>query len=182
MFAAGLELISDESDSVEIHTHGEFLVLFLRLAAACTFLCQCLMIQRKCKTYERPDLSRVEFAVESAKLDGAVVCPRSAVSEKRVQVQKVITAVVIAGCAVVPAVFLVPNRLNRLEMMGFNPIQLLDQKRVHFLAVPLPVGGDLQGFVQQIIFACDDVDEVADTPRGVVAAIQVNMNIIEIFR
>ena len=90
MLPTTLEFIADESDAVEIHAHSELFVFRLYLPTAGTLLGDCLMVQRQRQGYVSPNLTGVQFAVESPKLH------RTAAVEEAVQIQEVIAAVVVA--------------------------------------------------------------------------------------
>ena len=83
MLAAGLVLVADEADAVEVGAHRKLLVLGLGLLGARRALCERLGVQREGKGYVASDLPSMERAVEAPQLDGFVAV------EEGVQVEEV---------------------------------------------------------------------------------------------
>ncbi len=83
MLAAGLVLVADEADAVEVGAYRKLLVLHLRLLGACRALGEGLVVQREGEDYVASDLSGVQGAVEAPQLDGAVAV------EEGVQVEEI---------------------------------------------------------------------------------------------
>lgn len=72
MLPAALELLTDESDTVQPHTHGKLFIFFLNFAAAGAFLRQSLVVQGKCQHNVGTDFPGMERAVEAPELHGMV--------------------------------------------------------------------------------------------------------------
>ena len=111
-------------------------------------------------------------------MQGAVEAPqlyRVVAMEETVEIEEVVAAVMVMGVAVAP-VTLVPDTLDLREGLGLDAVHPLHQIGVHLLAVAHPLRCDLQGFVEQIVVAGDDVDKVADAPRCVAGAVKVDVD------
>ncbi len=169
VFAAVLEFVPDKADPVEVGSHGEFLVFDLRLFGACAPLSQCLMVEGKGEDNVASDFACVKGAVEPSQLNRAVSV------EKAVKVEEMVAAVVVMGISR-SVVAVVPDVLNGLKIQFLDSVQFLDQFTVHLLAESCPFGVDLQGFVKEVVLACDDVDEVLDALRCVVRSVKVDVN------
>ena len=169
MFPAILEFVADQPDSVQVGAHGELFIFGLVFMAARTFLGQGLMIERQGKDNIAADFPSVKLAVEAAKFHRVVP------GEKAVQVQKMIAA----GMVVALPAFVVsgvPDSFDIAHGFGFHAVHSGNQIRVQRFAEPHPVRLDLQGFVEKVVLAGDDIDEVADAARRMICAVQMNMN------
>ena len=169
MLATGFEFIADEADPIEIDPHSEFFILLLYLSITGTFLCQCLMVQGQGKHDVGPDLSSVEFAVKTAKLDRVVAM------EETVQVEKVVSAVMVVAC-LAAAITGVPDFLKLFERSWLLLIHAFDQIGVHLFAVAHTLRLDLKCFIEQIISAGDEVDEVTNTSGGMRHTVEMYMD------
>ena len=72
MHAAGLEFVADKADPIEIDSHGELFIFCLYFTVAGTLLHECLVIHGQRKHNVCAYFSGMQFAVESAKLNGVV--------------------------------------------------------------------------------------------------------------
>ena len=111
-------------------------------------------------------------------MQGAIEAPqlhRVVAMEETVEIEEVVAAVMVMGVAG-STVALVPNALDLREGLGFDAVQPLHQIGVHLLAVAHPLRGNLQGFIEQIVVTGDNVDKVADAPRGVIRTIEVDVD------
>ena len=93
MFPATLELVTNKSDAVQPHTHGELLIFLLDFAVTGAFLRQRLMVECECQHDIRPDFPGMECAVETSEFHRVVAM------EETVQVKKMIAALVIMTVA-----------------------------------------------------------------------------------
>ena len=93
MFPATLELVTNKSDAVQPHTHGELLIFLLDFPVTGAFLCQRLMIERECQHDICPDLSGMKRTVEPPQFHRVVAM------KKAVQVQKMIAALMVMTVA-----------------------------------------------------------------------------------
>ena len=66
MFSAGFEFVPNQSDSVEVGSHCEFLIFGLGFLCACSLLCEGLLVKGKGKNYVASDLACVKGAVETS--------------------------------------------------------------------------------------------------------------------
>lgn len=85
VFSAILELVTDETDAVEVGSHCELFVFNLGFLGACTFLCQGLFVEGKGENYVASDFTGVEGTVEASKFNCAVSV------EKTVEVQEMVS-------------------------------------------------------------------------------------------
>lgn len=161
MLPAILKLFPDKPDPVEIGPHGEALIFLLHLLVTGVLLCERLMIERQCQHDVGSDFPGVKCAVEAPKLYGMMAM------KEAVQIEEVVAAAVVVLSAPPPVLF-VPDGLNLLEGLRLEQIHLFHQIGVHFLAVLHPLRRNLQCFVEKVVVAGDDVDEVADAPGCVV--------------
>ena len=169
MLAAVCKFFSDEADAVEVGAHREFLVLGLRLSGAGALLGERLLVERKGEDNVAADFPGVELAVEAAEFN------RMVAGEKAVQVQKMIAAVVVVPVAAL-TVALVPDVLKLSHCLRSAAVHLFHQKGVHLFAVGHAVRFNLQGLVEKVVFAGNDVDEVTNASWGMVATIKVNVD------
>jgi len=83
-----------------------------------------------------------------------------------------------AGVVVNVAIVVVPGVPDVGDLFkGFRlfRVHTLNQVCVHLFAVTHTLRRDLQGFVEKVVAACDDVDEVADAPRRVRRTVKVDV-------
>ena len=118
MLPTGLKLFADEADPIQIDSHSEFFVFLLYFPVARAFLCQCLMVHRQSKHDICTDLTGVELAVETAKLDRMVAV------EEAMQIEEVVTAVMVVTVTVA-AITGVPDILQLRESVRLLLIELL---------------------------------------------------------
>jgi hypothetical protein len=89
MFTTVFKLVADEANAVKVYAHSEFFVFRLGSPTAGALLCQCLMVECQCQHDISPDFSGVQLRIKAAKLNGVIV------GKKTVEIEKVVTAVVI---------------------------------------------------------------------------------------
>lgn len=169
MLPTGFELFTDKADPIEIDSHGEFFVFLLYFPVARAFLCQCLMVHRQGKHDICADLTGVELAVETAKLDRMVTV------EEAMQIEEMVTAVMIVAVTVA-AITGVPDILQLRESVRLLLIKPLYQIGIHLQAIPHPLRFDLKCFIEQIISAGDEVDEITNGSRCVWFSVEVDMD------
>ena len=169
MLPTGLKLFADEADPIQIDPHGEFFVFLLYFPVARAFLCQCLMVHRQSKHDICADLTGVELAVETAKLDRMVTV------EEAMQIEEVVTAVMVVTIAVA-AITGVPDILQLRESVRLLLIESLHQIGIHLQTIPHPLRLDLKCFIEQIISTGDEIDEVTDGSWCVRFSIEVDMD------
>lgn len=166
---AVFELIANEADPIEIRPHGEALIFFLHFLIPGVLLSERLVVQCQSQHDVGADLSGVKRAVESPELHRAVAM------EETVQVQKVVSAAVVVLIAAFP-ITLVPDGFDLVEGGGLGLVHPFHQISVHLLAVTHSLRLNLQCLIEQVVVAGNDVDEVTDASRGVVGAVQVDMD------
>lgn len=93
MFPATLELVTNKSDAVQPHTHGELLIFLLDFAVTGAFLRQRLMVECERQHDICSDFPGMERAVETSEFH------RMVTMEETVQIKKVITALVVMTVA-----------------------------------------------------------------------------------
>lgn len=169
MLPAVFEFAANESDAVEVGAHSELLVFDLWLAAAGAALRKRLVVECQGENNVAPYLSSVQYAVEAPKLHRVVP------GEKAMQVEEVVSALVVVGVAAV-AIPGVPDFLDLLKGARLGFVHPAHHVLIHLLAVPHPAWFYLQGFVEKVVFAGDDVDEVSDAPGRVRRTVKVDMN------
>ena len=86
VFTAVCEILTNETDAIEVGPHCELFILDLRFLCRCTLLCQCLVVQCKGKNNVASNLACVKFAVETSKLYRVISV------EKAVQVKEMVSA------------------------------------------------------------------------------------------
>lgn len=104
------------------------------------------------------DLSGMKLAVKTAKLNRVVAM------EETMEIEKVVTAVMVVTVAVT-AISGVPDFLKLRKGSRLFLVHTLHQIGVHLFAVTHALRLDLKCFVEQIISAGDEVNEIADTPN-----------------
>lgn len=169
MLPAVLEFVADQADSVQVGPHGELFILCLVFPAARALLGLCLMVQREGKDNIAADFPCMKLAVEAAKLHRVVP------GEKAVQVQKMIAA----GMVVAFPTFVisgVPDSFNIAHGFWLHAVHSGNQIRVQRFAEPHAVRLDLQGFIEKVVLAGDDIDKIPDAARRMVRAVEMNMN------
>lgn len=107
--------------------------------------------------------------IEAPELYGVVAI------EEAVQIEEMVAAVVVVPVPAPPVAF-VPDALDLRKGFWFYPVHPLYQIGVHLFAVAHPLRRNLQGFVEQVVVAGDDVDKVADTARRVVGTVQMDVD------
>lgn len=108
-------------------------------------------------------------AVEASQLNRVVSV------EKAVEVQEMVAAVVVVGCAASP-IALVPNVLKGAHGGWLSFLDFVDQAFVDLLAITLPCWVDVQGFVKKVVACVNDVDEVLDGCEVVAGAVEVDVD------
>ena len=93
MFPATLELVTNKSDAVQPHTHGELLIFLLDFAVTGAFLRQRLMVECERQHDICSDFPGMERAVETSEFHRVVAM------KKAVQVQKMIAALMVMTVA-----------------------------------------------------------------------------------
>lgn len=111
----------------------------------------------------------MELAVETAKLD------RMVTMEEAMQIEEMVTAVMVVTITVA-AITGVPDILQLRESVRLLLIESLHQIGIHLQAIPHPLWFDLKRFIEQIISAGDEVDEVADGSWRVRFSIEMDMD------
>ena len=127
------------------------------------------MIKCQGKDNIGPDFSGMQCAVKPPEFY------RMISMEETVQVQKVITAVMIMRVPVT-GITLIPDILKLFERYWFYLVNPLYQIGIHLFAVPHPFRCNLQGLIEQVIAAGDDIDEVADASGRVFVSVQMDMD------
>lgn len=83
------------------------------------------------------------------------------------------SVVAAVSCAVIAVV---PNILDCLKALRSFPFDGLHKLFIHLFAIIHSCGFDLEGFVEEVIFRGDNVDEVFDASYIVVCAVEVNVD------
>jgi len=86
VFTAVCEILTNETDAIEVGPHCELFILDLRFLCRCTLLCQCLVVQCKGKNNVTSDFACVKLAVKASEFDSVVPV------EKAVQVKEMVSA------------------------------------------------------------------------------------------
>ena len=95
-------------------------------------------------------------------------------AEHAVQIQRMISRIVIVPIAVVAAV--VPLGFHAVQRHRRSAVHLVKKPCVHLFAVTLTLNIDLQSFVQQIFFRCHNVDDIAKRLCRMRCGIDMHMN------
>ncbi len=93
---AALELVADKADPVEIHPHGELLILLLHLPVTGALLGERLMVKSQGEHDIRPDLPGVQRPVETPQLYRVIAV------EEAVEIEEMVAAVVVVACCGCP--------------------------------------------------------------------------------
>ena len=115
------------------------------------------------------NLTGVELAVETAKLDRMVTV------EEAMQIEEMVTTVMVVTVTVA-VITGVPDILQLRESVRLLLIESLHQIGIHLQAIPHPLRLDLKCFIEQIISAGDEVDEVADGSWCMWLSVEMDMD------
>ena len=86
-----------------------------------------------------------------------------------------VSAIVVMGVSA-SVIAVVPNILDCLKGLRSFSLNGLHKLFIHLFAISHSVGFDLEGFVKEVVFRGDNVDEVFDASYIVVGAVEVNVD------
>ena len=169
MLATGFEFFTNEANPIEIDSHSEFFVLLLYFTVAGTFLCKSLMIHSQGKYDICTDFTGMECAVKTAKFNCVVPM------KETMKIEKMVAAVMVVAITV-SAITGVPNLFKLCECSGFLLVHAFYQVGIHLFAIPHALILNLKCFVEQIIAASDEVNEITDGSWRVRRTVEVDMD------
>ena len=169
MLATGFEFFTDEADPIEIDSHSEFFVFLLYFTVARAFLCKSLMVHGQGKYDVCTDFTGMKSAVKSAKLNRVVSM------KETMKIEKMVATVMVVAITV-SAITGVPNLFKLCECSGFLLVHAFYQVGIHLFAIPHTLIFNLKCFVEQIIAAGDEVNEITDGSRSVCRTVEMDMD------
>ena len=180
VFPRGGKFVSDEAQPEEPATEGVFRVIGNRARGAGGLAGQRLCADGEAQLDIRLYLACVECAVEGPELNG--VCGPLG-GEGRVEVEQVVTAVVVVPLRAPPPVGTcasgagVPEPGEGFHRRGLAPVQLGEEARLNRAAPACaPFGRDTQSHGQQVFLGVYDIHQPPQALRGVLAEADVDVD------
>lgn len=168
MKPGGFEFVTDKPQPKEPGSEGIFLVGASGFLAAGAPLVESLRGDGKAELDVCLDLACVSGGIKQPELDSALL-------EHAVQVQAVVSAVVVMLAVTVAAV--VPDTADLVQGFRLFTIDFIQKALLHLLAIlPLPCHLHLHGLVDQILLGSHDVGDVSQSVGVVGRGVQVDVD------